>query len=212
MRTTTRRKRRAYAPRVPAEQRRSELLDAALHLIVARGYRAATVEAIAEQAGVTKPVLYALYANRADLLADLLRREQGEGLAQLLSVLPPRVDGSDLADLADLAADVLDRFLRLVRAAPDRWMCIVMPLPDMPAEFHDARERARDVALSRIEDLLRAYLGERGAPADFDAEIAAHSVFALAEMATRLVLTDPERYAPARFAAAMRVAVRAATS
>lgn len=204
--TTTRRKRRAYAPRVPAEQRRMQLLDAALHLIVTRGHQATTMEATAEQAGVTKPVVYGLYANRSDLLAALLRREQQEGLAQVLAVLPEDLGDPDLGDLA---ADVLDRFLRAVRSAPERWHCIVMPMSDMPAEFQAARERARDVALARTESLLRAFLDARGAPAAVDPEIAAHALVALAEMAARLVLADPDRYEPARFSGVLRAAIGA---
>jgi len=82
------RKRRAYAARVPAAQRRTELLDAALHLVVTAGHSAVTMDAVAEQAGVTKPVVYGVFGGRADLLDALLRREQEQALAQLAAILP----------------------------------------------------------------------------------------------------------------------------
>jgi len=50
----TSRPRRAYAARVPAPQRRAQLLDAALHLVVTRGHQAVTMEAVAEQVGVNQ--------------------------------------------------------------------------------------------------------------------------------------------------------------
>ena len=59
--STTRRK---YARRLPPEQRREQLLDAALSLIPA-GFDTVTMESVAKQAQVTKPVLYDLFANRA---------------------------------------------------------------------------------------------------------------------------------------------------
>ncbi|WP_279581497.1 TetR/AcrR family transcriptional regulator [Fodinicola feengrottensis] len=71
--------RRTYAPRAPVEERRKQLLDAALKLVVSEGHTAATMEAVARQAGVSKPVIYGVYANRADLLDALLRREQSRG-------------------------------------------------------------------------------------------------------------------------------------
>lgn len=200
-----RRKRRAYAPRVPAEQRRRELLDAALHLVVTHGHNAVTMAAVADAAGVTKPVVYSQFTSRADLLAALLRREQEQALAQLLGVLPSNLDQHP--DPGELLSRVLDEFLRAVRQAPDRWHCIVMPMPDMPAEFHAAREAARDVALQRAEATAGWLLRGMGAPAELDPEIAAHTALSLFEMAARLVLTDPERYHPERFVTALRAAI-----
>jgi AcrR family transcriptional regulator len=199
-------KRRAYAPRVPPEQRRAELLDAALHLVVTEGHNAATMDAVAEQAGVTKPVVYGQFANRAELLAALLQREQEQALAQLLAVLPLDLDGPP-DDPAELLGRVLADFLRAVRAAPHRWHCIVMPMADMPADFHAAREQARAVALTRAEVLATWVLSAIDAPAELDAEIVAHTVVNLCEMAARLVLTDPAHFRPERFVAAMQAAV-----
>ena len=66
--STTRRK---YAPRLPPGQRRDQLLDGALGLIAEGGFDALTMEAVARRSGVTKPVVYELYANRAEVIAAL---------------------------------------------------------------------------------------------------------------------------------------------
>lgn len=200
------RKRRSYAPRVPAEQRRAELLDAALHLIVTRGHSAATMDAVAEQAGVTKPVVYGQFANRAELLAALLQREQEDGIAQMLRVLPSNLD-SRADDVGELLGQVMADFVEAVREAPDRWHCIVMPIPDMPAEFLAVREHARAVTIKRAETLAAWLLRVADAPPELDAEIVAHTMLTLCEMAARLVLTDPVHFAPERFVAAVQAAV-----
>jgi len=200
------RKRRTYASRVPPDERRTQLLDAALQLIVAKGHNATTMDAVAEQAGVTKPVVYGVFANRVDLLAALLRREQEQALRQLLAVLPDDLDRRPPADPGAALAGVLDDFLQVVRQAPDRWRCIVMPMPDMPAEFHAARERGRAVVTDRAVHIAHWVLGSLGAPAELDPEIAAHTVIALFEMAARLVLTNPEHFHPDRFSTAIRAA------
>lgn len=197
---TTKRKRRTYAARVPLDQRRTELLNAALHLVVTSGHTAVTMDAVAEQAGVTKPVVYGVFGNRAELLDTLLRREQEQGLAQLAAIRPTSDDPSDLLP------QILNDFLFAVREAPERWHCIVMPMADMPAQFHAIREEARTRVLRRTEKLVRESLPAN--KAELDAEIVAHTVVTLFEMAARLVLTDGEHYTPDRFTTAIRTALR----
>ncbi|MEC3976191.1 TetR/AcrR family transcriptional regulator [Amycolatopsis sp. H20-H5] len=209
---TSGQKRRAYAARVPAEQRRSELLDAALHLVVAQGHHAATMDAVARQAGVTKPVIYGVFTSRAELLATLLRREQNEALKQLLAALPDRLEQRLREEPADLLAHVLTAFLDSVRESADRWHCVVLPMPDMPAEFHAARERARALVLKQVENMTQTLVDSGTVPAGLDAGILAHTVITLFEMAARLVLTDPEHFQPSRFLTTLRTAVGLATA
>lgn len=59
-------------PRVPAAERREQLLSAARDVIVADGLAMVTMERVARQAQVSKPVLYSHFENRAALLRALL--------------------------------------------------------------------------------------------------------------------------------------------
>jgi len=70
----------ATSRRLTAEQRRQQLFAVALELFAQRGYRATTMDDIAERAGVTKPLLYqhfsskrALYLEMVDSIAQNLR-------------------------------------------------------------------------------------------------------------------------------------------
>jgi AcrR family transcriptional regulator len=58
--------------RMPAQQRRTQLLDAALERFATKGYHDTSMEEIAEAAGVTKPVLYQHFASKTELFLELL--------------------------------------------------------------------------------------------------------------------------------------------
>jgi len=68
--------RRRYAPRMPPAQRREQLIDAALQVILEQGYGGVSIEAIARAAGVTRPVVYDHFANLGRLLYALIEREE----------------------------------------------------------------------------------------------------------------------------------------
>jgi AcrR family transcriptional regulator len=59
--------------RLPAAQRRAQLLQVALETFSADGYGNTTMDLVARRAGVTKPVLYQHFASKHDLFLELLR-------------------------------------------------------------------------------------------------------------------------------------------
>lgn len=192
--STTRRK---YARRLPPEQRREQLLDAALSLIPA-GFDTVTMESVAKQAAVTKPVLYDLFANRAELISALLEREATRATEQVLAALP-----TDFATRSpdDAFADAVRVFVNAVVAAPDRWRLVLLPPEGTPHEFRAQVELVRAGVLAQIEDLAALGLKELGGLDDLDSALLGHAMLALAEMSGRLVLTDPEKFTPDRLVA-----------
>ena len=58
--------------RLPAEQRRRQLLDTALGVFADRGFHATSMNQVAEAAGVTKPVLYQHFRSKRELYQELL--------------------------------------------------------------------------------------------------------------------------------------------
>lgn len=58
--------------RLPAAQRRRQLLDVALDQFAARGFHATSMVEIAAAAGVTKPVLYQHFTSKRQLYLELL--------------------------------------------------------------------------------------------------------------------------------------------
>ena len=60
------------------ERNRATVLDAARRVFLERGYTGATVDAIAEEAGFSKGVVYSQFGGKADLFLGLLERRIAE--------------------------------------------------------------------------------------------------------------------------------------
>jgi AcrR family transcriptional regulator len=73
------------AGRLQSSARRDALLDAVVALVRARGVREVSMEAVAEHAGVSRPLVYKHFANRDELLAAAYRREASKLHAELAS-------------------------------------------------------------------------------------------------------------------------------
>ncbi len=58
--------------RLTAEQRRQQLFSVSLELFARRGYRATTMDDIAEAAGVTKPLVYQHFSSKRALYLELV--------------------------------------------------------------------------------------------------------------------------------------------
>jgi AcrR family transcriptional regulator len=181
---------------MPPEQRREQLIDAALTVIVEQGYEGVSIEAIARTAGVTRPVVYDHYSNLAALLQALIEREERYALEQLDEVVP---DDPGERDLAELLATGVRRFLGAVASRPATWRIILLPLEGTPAIVRHSVETHRARTLERLERLVWWAMERASAPRELDVELTARAIRGLAEEAGRAVLTDPERYSPARY-------------
>jgi AcrR family transcriptional regulator len=181
---------------MPPEQRREQLIDAALNVILKEGYRGVSIEAIAREAGVTRPVVYDHFTNLARLLHALVEREEHYSLGALADVVPD--DPGDREPALFFATGVRS-FLEAVQSRPATWRLILLPLDGTPELVRDHVEQNRARILGQIEALVRRSMEDGQLPDDLDAELAARMVRDLGEQAGRMVLTDPENYTPDRY-------------
>ncbi len=188
--------RRPYAARMPAEERREQLLDAALRTAVDSGFAAVTMDRIARAAGVTRPVVYGLFADRAALLAALLERETKRARAALTPALPPVPEPGDDVDPTELLVTGLSAYLRAASESPDTWRLVLFPAEGAPPELQAAITASREEALDQIRRLL--VWGIAAGP-PVDVELFARMLVGLAEGAARMVLDEPEIWTVERF-------------
>src|SRR5882724_10867649 len=71
--------------RLPAEQRRSQLLLVAVEVFGERGFHATSMDEVAEAAGVTKPVLYQHFPSKRALYRELLDDVDAQLVARLVT-------------------------------------------------------------------------------------------------------------------------------
>jgi AcrR family transcriptional regulator len=186
---------------MPIEVRRQQALDAALRLIVARGYHGVTMEAIAREANLAKPVIYNAYPGLGRLLAALLEREQARGLQALADAMPPHpVD----TDPTALLLGWLERLARTIAASPDPWRLMLTPPEGTPEVVRDRVQAGRALAVAQVRTVLAPFLDSSPSP---DGELAAELLVAAAEHAAKLMIRYPDRYSPQRLVSFARVAL-----
>jgi AcrR family transcriptional regulator len=101
--------------RLPAGERRAEILDAALEVFAARGYHHSSLEEIAAAAGISKALIYEHFPSKRDLHAALLQAHVQE-LFRRLAEAAASVEPGELR----LRAGV-DAFLRFAEERRDGW-------------------------------------------------------------------------------------------
>lgn len=93
--------------RLPRDQRRTQLLEAAAAIVGEEGADALTLARVAERAGVTKPIAYEHFETRAGLLKALYRHFDAHRIDATLADLKRRADSLDTA-VPILAASYVD--------------------------------------------------------------------------------------------------------
>jgi AcrR family transcriptional regulator len=189
MNPTTQRARRPYAPRMPLEQRRESLLDAALHLAATAGFSAVTMEAVAREAGVTKPVVYELFPQRGALQQALLDREEQRALTYLGAVIPAALNGVSTTD--ELVRPAITALLTAVVERPDAWRILLQSPAGMPPAGRERYVRRRGELVAGVAALISDARGRGFNTGPTDTELLAETIVALAELAGRLMLHRP---------------------
>ena len=210
--TTQQRKRAAH---LGPERRRPQVLDAALKLFLAGGYDGTSMQAVANEAGVTKPVVYACFDSKDELFRALLRREEGRILAEIQGAF----EGVDLSDHEKTLIEGYIGFLRAVAHSPEVYRLIFMGEGGGNAAVAERIRRGRQAQVDALSELARTWLEERNgrtskAEIEKTARLLGNSIAGIAEAGARLLLSGADDWTPetlgrelGRFAAAAQSAV-----
>lgn len=185
--------------RMSAGQRREQLLDVTKAIAVERGFYAVSIEAVAREAGITRPVVYDHFHDLDGLLEALVEREAKRALGQLAAILPSEIPAGDRRGLL---LGALEAYLRAAASDPGTWRLVLMPADGAPASLRDHIERGRDAMVAQLAEAVRPGLVPGREPPD--PELMARVLSTVADEGVRLLLTDPDRYPAARMTALAR--------
>jgi AcrR family transcriptional regulator len=152
---------------------RAELLDAARHVFVERGYHGASLELVAREAGYTKGAVYSAFGSKGGLFLAVYEREVDDRWTRIEREVTERITAHGRVDFgAEAARDYFAR-LRLERA----WSITLLEF-----RLHASRDPRLNAAYAqahrRVVDRLAGLLAR-----NFDADRDALVEVALALMA-----------------------------
>ena len=178
----------AKPARMSAEARREQLLDVTKEIAATDGFHAISIERVAREAGVSRPIVYGHFQDLPGLLEALVDREHQRAIGQLAAVIPTELSG----DPAEQLLTTFRGYLEAVRAEPATWRLTLMPPEGAPKVLHETIARGR----AAVVEQLALALGpdDPGAEQPPDPELTARMLSALADEGARVLLTDPKRF------------------
>jgi AcrR family transcriptional regulator len=188
---------RKRAAHLGPERRRPQVLDAALDLFLERGYEGTSMAAVADAAGVTKPVVYACFAGKDELFRALLRREEERILVEIQSAFAE----SDLSDPEATLIEGFTGFLRAVAASPDVYKLIFLGEGGGNMAVARRIQSGRQAQVETLSELARGWLrGRNGSrprlPIDVRARLLGNAIAGLGESGARLLLSGEDGWSP----------------
>jgi AcrR family transcriptional regulator len=181
--------------RLPRAVREQQMLDAAVRVFSARGFHAASMDEIAEQAGISKPMVYAYLGAKEELFIACLRREA----TRLIEAVIAAVGAAGAGAPDEQLWQGLRAFFGFVGAHRDGWKVLYRQARGQQpfvGEVADLRARMADAVAVLLGRALVA-VGRRAS--DSELEVLAYALVgaseSLADWLADRPAEDPERAA-----------------
>jgi AcrR family transcriptional regulator len=188
---------RRRAAHLGPERRRPLVLDAAMGVFLEHGFEGASMDAIAQAAGVSKPVVYDCFASKGELFQALFQREEARVMGEIGAALPgASPEGPEAALRGGYTA-----FLRAVAASPQVYRTIVLGEGGMSASAARRIRAGRERQVEAAAEAARRWLDPDGALDDEGARLFGELLIGVGEAGARALLGEagdwtPETLAP----------------
>jgi AcrR family transcriptional regulator len=170
--------------RLPRAVREQQMLDAAVQVFSINGYHESSMDAIAAEAQISKPMLYLYYGSKEDLFGACLDRE----LSRFIEAV--RADIDLRQSPKDLLRNAVVSFLSYIDTNRASWMVLYSQATSSQAFAHTVRE-----GRERIIDLVARLLasGTRNPEPDTDFDMMAVALVGAGEaVASRVSAGDTD--------------------
>src|SRR3954469_22882742 len=167
--------------RMTGAARREQILDVTEEIVDAAGFHAVSIDRVAREAGITRPVVYTHFGDLEGLLHALVDRGNRRTLAALARVVPKPGGKPE-----EVLIESLRAFLETVREDPATWRLALLPPESAPALLADRIARDRANVVRALTAVIEPWL-----EGEADATLVARSLVAIAEESARVVLEEP---------------------
>jgi AcrR family transcriptional regulator len=161
------------AVRLPADQRKRQLLDVACSIFAERGFHATAMDDVASAAGVTKPVLYQHFPSKRALYIELLDDVGRQLLAELQSAPSHAPTGRERVEAGFTA------YFRFVTDNPPAFRMLFGASARNDPEFARVVDGILDDATAAISSLIEIDSGAE------HRRVLAHALIGVAEATSR---------------------------
>lgn len=170
--------------RLPRAVREQQMLDAAVQMFSVNGYHETSMDAIAAEAQISKPMLYLYYGSKEDLFGACLNRE----MSRFIDALRAHIDLTQSAK--DLLRNAIVSFLRYIDANRASWIVMYSHATNSQAFAQTMRE-GREQIIELVAQMLHA--GTRSPRSDAEIDMMAIALVGAGEaVATRLSTGDTD--------------------
>ena len=170
--------------RLPRAVREQQMLDAAVQMFSANGYHETSMDAIAAQADISKPMLYLYYGSKEELFAACLGRE----LSRFVETIRADIDLKQSPH--ELLRRTILSVLHYIDANRASWIVLYTQATSSQAFAHtirDGREKIIDLVARLLEN------GTRNPAPDNDFHMMAVALVGAGEaVATRVSVGDAD--------------------
>jgi AcrR family transcriptional regulator len=130
--------------RLTPQQRRAQLLDLGVRMLSEAGTEELSIDTLAEQAGISRGLLYHYFSNKRDFHLAVLRRMAD----QVIEITAPSGQGSPLEQMQES----LEAYVGFVAANRDAYVAFVRAAAGGDASFLQIHEDSRRALTDRIFD------------------------------------------------------------
>jgi AcrR family transcriptional regulator len=165
------------------EARREQILDTTEAVVQSDGFHAVTIDRVAREAGITRPVVYTHFGDLDGLLHALVDRGNRRTLAALARIVPTEAGGEP----EQVLLGSLERYLETVRDDPATWRLALQPPQSAPRLLAERIARDRANVVQALATVVEPWLSGEADPV-----LVARSLVAMSEESARAVLEGVE--------------------
>jgi AcrR family transcriptional regulator len=166
--------------RLPRAVREQQMLDAAVQMFSVNGYHETSMDAIAAEAEISKPMLYLYYGSKEELFGAVLNRE----LTRFVDAVRGDIDFTQSPK--DLLRSAVVSYLSYIDANRASWIVLYTQATSSQAFAHTVRE-GREKIVELVGRLLQS--GTRNPQPDTDFDMMAVALVGAGEAVANWVST-----------------------